>query len=301
MKLQDYLDKDEIRHFSARSDVKAAVLVFFNWSFIAAIFYSVAIWTNPLTIVLAIIFLGGRQLGLGILMHEAGHRNLFQTRRLNEIVGQWLCAYPLLSDANVYAQSHKQHHRHAGSKEDPDLPNYQSYPVSRASFKRKLWRDITGQTGIKLLMGIFSGGGDIMVRGESNASHLPQALLVNVSLLAILALLGVGELYLLWVVAFLTTYPLFARIRQIAEHGAVTDLFDLDPRRHTRTTLANAIERCLFCPNYVNYHAEHHFAPSVPGYQLAALHRLLMSKGFYQANPDALARGYRDVLSKAVY
>ena len=133
MKISDYLTRDEIARFTAKSDARAWALVIGNWSAIVAVFTVVAIWTNPLTILLAIVLLGGRQLGLSVLMHDAGHRSLFATPWLNDVLGQWFCALPVMNDLPSYAKGHLEHHRKAGTQEDPDLPNYQAYPVSRES------------------------------------------------------------------------------------------------------------------------------------------------------------------------
>jgi len=301
MKVTDWLSKEELRSLTARSDAKAAAVVAFNWALIAATFAMVAAWTNPLTIVLAVVVLGGRQLGLAILMHEAGHESLFQTRALNGWLGQWLFAHPILADAEAYAASHREHHRHAGSERDPDLPNYQAYPVSKASFVRKLKRDLSGRTGMRNLVGTLSGrSADLMMReGEKPGSRL-QGLVANAVLFGVLALAGHPWLYLLWVLAYVTTYPLFARIRQVAEHGNVADLFDPDPLLHTRTTLASPLERLVLCPNHVNYHLEHHFVAGVPTYNLPRFHRLLVERGFYRGYEQSIAHGYRDVVRRAV-
>lgn len=308
MKIHDYLSKSEINQFTDKSNSQAIAMLLFNWGFIGAIFYGVAVFTSPLTIIVAVILLGGRQLGLAILMHEAGHRSLFRTQRCNEMLGQWLCAYPILADCNAYASSHKEHHRSAGSTSDPDLSNYQNYPVSRDSFKRKIMRDITGQTGIKMLLGILTGKADLSVRksfevDSSRRLHLSCGLVVNGLMLFLFMSVGEGWLYSLWFIAFITSYPLCARIRQIAEHGAVNDLFDSDPRKHTRTTIANPLERMLFCPNHVNYHAEHHFIASVPSYRLASLHQLLVNRGFYRGDEyeATVVKGYRNVLGLALH
>ena len=301
MKASDFLSKQELLAFTRRSDAMGAWMVFFNWASIAVIFALVAVWTNPLTILLAIILLGGRQLGCAVLMHEAGHKLLFKSQRLNAWVGQWLCAYPVLGDCDAYGASHREHHRQAGTAEDPDLPNYQSYPVSRASFLRKVRRDLTGQTGLKLLTGLVSGRSrSIMMREGEATSKLLQGLAVNLVLFLLLLLAGVGELYLLWVVAYLVAYPFIARVRQVAEHGNVPDLYNLDPRLNTRTTIPNWVERMIFCPNHVNYHVEHHLLASVPSYRLKALHQALLARGFYEGREDTLARGYWDVIKRAV-
>jgi len=301
MKASDVLTREELEFFTARNDLRGAWIVAFNWLSIAAVFAAVALWTDPLTIALAILLLGGRQMGLAVLMHEAGHKTLFRTQALNQAVGQWLCAYPILGDCDAYGASHREHHRTAGTDADPDLPNYRSYPVSRASFLRKIKRDLTGQTGIKLLGALLTGGGrSIMMREGEKTKAVRQGLLANLALFTILLLADAPELFLLWVIAYLTTYPLIARIRQVAEHGNVPDLFDLDPRLNTRTTIPRWFERPFLCPNGVNYHVEHHLLASVPCHKLKALHNRLQEKGFYTGYEHTLAQGYWDVIKRAV-
>ena len=301
MKASDYLSREELAYFTERSDAWGWWLVFSNWALITAIFAAVALWTNPLTVLLAIPLLGGRQLGLAVLMHEAGHKTLFKTQRLNETVGQWLTAYPVLGDCVAYGNSHREHHRLAGTHDDPDLPNYHKYPVSAASFRRKMFRDITGQTGIKGLIGTFRGAGNpVMMRKSDKSSALSSGLIVNALLFGVLWLLGEPWLFLLWVAAYIISYPLVARIRQVAEHGNVPGLYELDPRGNTRTTRANIFERFWLCPNDVNYHIEHHMLPSVPCWRLKELHQLLETRGFYKDHPEAIADGYLDVIRRAV-
>ena len=301
MKATDYLSREEIVAFTRRSDWRGAWMLLANWLLIAAILAGVALWTNPLSILIAVLLLGGRQLGLAVLMHEAGHKTLFKSQRLNDVAGQWLAAFPVLGDCNAYGASHREHHRLAGTEDDPDLPNYRNYPISAASFRRKLLRDISGQTGGKLLMGLLSGAGNrIMMRDGEGTSTVRQGLIANAGLFALLWLAGEPWLYLLWVAAYLTSYPLVARIRQVAEHGNVPALYEADPRGNTRTTRANALERLLLCPNNVSLHIEHHLLPSVPAWQLPALHRRLLERGFYTDHPRSIADGYWDVIRRAV-
>ena len=300
MKASDFLSREELREFTERSDLQGTWVVAFNWLLVAAIFAITARWTNPLTLVLAIVLLGGRQMGLAVLMHEAGHKSLFRSARLNEVVGQWLCAYPILGDCAVYAASHREHHRLAGTDQDPDLPNYRDYPVSAERLRRKLTRDLSGRTGFKLVSSMITGSGRSIMMRDGERSPLGRGLLANGALFAALLTAGVPELFGLWVIAYLTTYPLIARIRQVAEHANVPDLNDADPRLNTRTTIARWFERLLLCPNHVNYHVEHHLLASVPCYRLPALHRLLRARGFYDGHEQTLARGYADVLRRVL-
>ena len=299
MKINDYLTRDEVAQFTAKSDLHAGRLVLGNWLAIAAIFAIVAAYTHPLTIVLAVLLLGGRQLGLSVLMHECGHRTLFRTAKLNDVVGQWWCALPVMNDQPSYARGHLEHHRKAGTVDDPDLSNYQSYPISRDSFRRKMIRDLTGQTGIKLMGSIFRGASGAISR-EKRDSALPllQQLAVQLALFMVLSVCGISWAYLLWAVAYLTVFMFIIRVRQVAEHAAVPDLFDPDPRMNTRTVDAPWWQRLLFAPNGVNYHMEHHFMASVPCYRLRALREHLRNR---QALDDVpVFRGYAQVLRHAV-
>ena len=92
MNPKDVLTADELAALSRRSDLQAAWLVVVNYAITAAAFALMALWPNPLTIVVGAIVLGGRQLGFGVLTHECGHGTLFTTRRLNDFVGEWLAA-----------------------------------------------------------------------------------------------------------------------------------------------------------------------------------------------------------------
>ena len=301
MKISDYLSKDEARYFASRNDWLAWRTVVITWISILAVFWLVDLWTNPLTIFLAIVLLAGRQLALAVIVHECGHHTLFRKESLNRFAGQWLAANVSLQDMYTYAEGHSYHHQQAGTLDDPDLSNYRAYPVARASFKRKVIRDLTGQTGIKLLRFILTrASGIFSSSAETRAAATPFAQQVAVSILFAL-LLGVlfqPWMYLLWIASFLTTYMLIVRIRQVAEHAAVPDLFDADPRNNTRTTIPAWWERLIFAPNFVNYHLEHHFMASVPCYRLKELHRCLRERGAYE--DTRIFRGYREVLQHTV-
>ena len=299
MKIADYLTKDDITRFTAKSDFHAWRLVLGNWLFIAIVFALVAAYPNPLTILLAMVFLAGRQLGLSVLMHEAGHRTLFRTPRLNDVVGQWLCAAPVFSNLPAYAKGHLEHHRKAGTHDDPDLPNYAAYPVSSESFRRKVFRDLTGQTGFKLLSAIARGAsGIISTQKRESAWPFIQELIAQLALFTVLYAFGIGWAYLVWLGAFLTFFMLIIRVRQIAEHAAVPDLYDRDPRKNTRTVDAPWWQKLVFAPNGVNYHMEHHFMASVPCYRLRALREHLRSQHALD-NVPAFS-GYGQLLKHAV-
>lgn len=312
MSFRNELSRDEILPFMEKSDVMGVWLIVFNWALMVAVFALVVVWPNVFTVLLSLILLANRQLGLAILMHECAHYSLFKTRWLNQWLGQWLCAAPILVSLDGYRRYHMQHHKFAGTTDDPDYPNYKNYPVTRDSLLRKVLRDLVGYTGLKtvyavLLMNAGLLNYDMSYQQRSAEKRLPMqqvvlnlwrnllpSVLVNTLMWAVLYASGHGIVYLLWPVAYLTTYMFILRIRNAAEHASVPDLLDADPRLHARTTYANIIERLLFAPNYVNYHLEHHWAPSVPCYQLGKFHRYIKEKGLLR--DTEVASGYWSVI-----
>jgi fatty acid desaturase len=232
-------------------------------------------------------------------MHEAAHRTLLRNRTLNDWVGNWLCAYPVWSDIGPYRRYHLQHHAKNWTAEDPDLTLATPFPVTKASMRRKIWRDLSGQTAWKRVKYVLKrdlGGVSIQHFGSNGSwRNLRGVTITNLTLLAMLTVAGHPGLYLLWVGAWFTTHHLIIRFRSIAEHAMITD--PTDPLRNTRTTVARWWERLLLAPNYVNYHLEHHLVMTVPHYNLPRMHRLLRKRGVLDG--ACVAHGYASVLQLA--
>ena len=296
MNIADVLTDAEMVSIREKSDLRGAWVVSCQWLSTIAVFAFVAYWPHPLTFLLGVAFLGGRKLGFGVLTHECGHRILFRTPWLNEFVGVWVVAPPGFGNMKAYMRGHLEHHRQAGTRQDPDLPNYRDYPITRKRLRRKLKRDITGQTGWRQVKSIGTATGNIRQLNPESRACLLRGLVMNGLILGTLMAAGQGWLYLMWVGAFVFTQPLVSRVRQIAEHAAVPDLYDPDPRKNTRTLYAGPVERMIFCPHGVNYHLEHHFLASVPIYRLKEMHRLLLEKGVY--SEVEFPRGYYNLLRK---
>ncbi len=297
---REALSDAELRDLLRMRDWRSWLSIAVDWAIIAAAFALVAFRPHPLAVVVALFVIGGRQLGLAVLMHEAAHRTLLSDRRWNDWVGNWLCAYPVWSDLYPYRPYHLQHHAKTWTDADPDLPLASPFPVTRASMRRKIWRDLSGQTGWKRLRATLRrdlgrSQGRVKRNFDAGLEALTGVAITNAALLAALALLGHPVLYFLWVGAWLTTYSLAMRLRSIAEHGMVPD--PADPLRNTRTTLARWWERLLLAPNRVNYHLEHHLVMTVPHYNLPRMHRLLRTRGVLR---DAcVTPGYLDVVRLA--
>ena len=309
---REALSREEINQLVETNNWRGWLSIALDWGLVAAAMALVTALPNPLTIVLAIALIGTRQLGFAVLMHEAAHYALFRNRALNDWAGNWLCAYPIWADLQPYRGYHLTHHAKNWTKDDPDLDLATKFPVTKASMRRKIWRDLSGQVGWKRVKATLrrdlSGGtskarrenlvttvGKTADPGRPGWHNLKGVVLTNLVLLGLLATLGHAELYLLWVVAWFTVNSLVTRIRSIAEHAMPTD--PGDELRNTRTTLAALWERLFIAPNRVNYHLEHHLLMTVPLYNLPKLHRLLRRRGALDG--ALVTRGYASVLREA--
>ncbi|HKI73415.1 MAG TPA: fatty acid desaturase family protein [Pseudomonadales bacterium] len=299
MNLKDVLTPEEFASVTEKSDWLGARIIAFDWVVIAGTFYLAGTYPNPVTLLLAILILGARQLGLGVIVHETGHRTLFSSRALNDFCGTWLTGYLVFSNKDAYMRGHLKHHRDAGTDQDPDLSNYRDYPIGRERLQRKIVRDLTGQVGWRRIKSLARAIAKLPSLDEENRSYLIGSIAMNVLIFGALAVWGHAWVYLLWVAAFMTSHMLVSRIRQIAEHAAVPDLYDPDPRRHTRTLYINWLERLLIAPHGVNYHLEHHLLASVPIYRLRLLHEILLRKGFYEG--VEFEKGYLNLLRNVTY
>jgi fatty acid desaturase len=116
-----------------------------------------------------------------------------------------------------------------------------------------------------------------------------KAALVQLVMFTLASLAGHAWLYGMFVLSYLTPFPLILRIRSMAEHACTeqtTDMF-----RNTRSTRAGLLARMTVAPHRVNFHIEHHVMASVPFRKLPLMHRLLRERGALPASP-----GYLDVL-----
>lgn len=312
-KVTEIFSREEIVQLNERSDAMGFLAVAFTWGVIIAT-AAMLVWASaqPLWVavpafVVGFVLLGGRHLGLAILHHDASHKSLFKTPWLNDFVGDWLCARPIWNDLAKYRVHHLVHHRRTNQPGDTDLSLIEPFPTTRGSLARKLLRDLLGVTGLKYLLGRTLMDAGALQWTVANELHwLPRAphwwhypvsflknawgmLLTNALLL--LACWGSGHawLYAVWVGSYVTPFPLFLRIRSLAEHACTdrgTDMF-----LNTRSTRAGLLARATVAPIRVNFHVEHHVMPSVPYFRLPLMHRMLRERGAVTPPPS-----YADVL-----
>ena len=196
------------------------------------------------------------------------------SKSVNDFVGRWVLSYHAWVPFELYRRGHLNHHRDEMGPAEPDTALYANYPIPRDSMRRKLIRDATGQSGLKILKGLW--------RGLRNPKARPVALRIvgaQVILIAIATAFGRPELWLLlWFAPWLTVWRVTNRLRAIAEHGGMTR--SKDRRQTTHHVRQGLLPRFFLVPYNVGWHLAHHVDMGVPCWNLPALHRELEASGW---------------------
>ena len=299
-KPQDLLSKEQLKIIRKKRGWINVVSISMNWLQILAAMALFFYFPNVLTFLLSVIVIGSRQFALAVLAHDGAHNLLFSNEKINDFVSQWFCAFPLFSDNRPYRPYHLAHHRFTESENDPDLSLSAPFPITKASFRRKVIRDLTGQTGFKrysiALKSIFSSEADNFAgRIKKISDKISGFFISNLVIFSLIAIFSHWSIYfLLWWIPAFTYYSLIVRIRNIAEHSVTPGDTNLN---NTRTTKASLLTRYLLVPHHVNFHLEHHLFTNCPWYNLPKVHEML--KGEPLRDKMCIEESYFSVLRKA--
>jgi fatty acid desaturase len=276
------VEPDQSRAFLATLDpAKRAVirqlhLIHPAWNAMAFVF--AALWIGTALVVEALppwpvrvlgyLVMGASLHALGVLMHEGTHGNLFRKRGLDRWAAFFLGA-PTLVSAAAYRVTHRLHHQHNRTEQDPDeFGNYARSP-------RLLSVLFYAWGVIGMLVFLVHVPVNALRRGTPRDRWI---ILLEYGLLGILfasiclwavsagrtSLLLHGWLYPMLVVVVIVN------VRGWSEHALTEPGSALT---QTRTVRSNPVLRFFLCN--LNYHLEHHLFPSVPWYNLPRLHALL--------------------------
>jgi fatty acid desaturase len=240
---------------------------------------------HPLAYLAAIVLMGPAFARFAILGHEAAHKLLFTNKRWNDGVGRWLLAYPSFVPLDAYRRGHFAHHKDEFGPNEPDLNLYNGYPITRASFRRKLWRDARGSSGWKNLKGLLSA-----FRSDAGRPIAVRILAAQVPLVVLAVAIGRWWLYpVLWLLPWMTSWRVINRLRSIAEHGGMQR--SRDRRQTTHHVRQSLLARFWMVPFNTGWHLAHHVDMGVPWRNLPRLQAELDAAGW--VTPDITYPCYR--------
>jgi fatty acid desaturase len=232
--------------------------------------------SNPVTYVIAFLLMGRAHAQLLALMHESVHRLLFRNRRLNDFAGRWLLGYMSFVNTDGYRYVHMAHHREEFGPNEPDIALYANYPITRASFWRKMRRDGLGSTGFRMLRGQFMS----IFKTDPQQLNTQRKIFAVHGVLLVLSVIFVNPwvYVMLWLVPYITVWRVMNRLRSIAEHGGLRA--DSDRRVTTHSVKQHLFSSFYFVPFNLGWHIAHHTDSGIPFRSLPKYHRQLQASGF---------------------
>lgn len=266
------LERDRLRRIPTTRNALSVVSTYVQ----TAALITLAVRLGPWAWLPIFVLMGRAHAQFASLMHEAAHRLLFPDKRANDFVGRWLIGYPAWTNTDAYRRVHMAHHREEFGPNEPDIALYANYPITSASFRRKIWRDLTGRTGLRLLREQLSGVRSPVrvVRRTAIKILLVQALLWGVAIAA-----GHWWVYpLFWLAPYLTVWRVINRLRSIAEHGGLQA--SPDRRVATHSVHQHPVARFFLVPFHIGWHLAHHVDAGVPFRNLPRYHQLMVESGY---------------------
>jgi fatty acid desaturase len=240
---------------------------------------AILIWASvryPFTLPLTFLLMGRAFAQFASLMHEAAHRLLFADKGINDWVGRWILGFPAFTSTDAYRRVHMAHHRDEFGPDEPDMALYAGYPIGRASLRRKLIRDATGQTGVKLMRQLL---GNVRSIDRRSRRTVWKILAVQGVLLAAAIASGHWWLYpVLWLGPYLTVWRVINRLRSIAEHGGMQR--SKDRRQTTHSVRQHLLGRFILVPYNIGWHLAHHVDSGIPFRNLPRFHTALAAAGY---------------------
>ena len=267
--------REQLRHIASfRNAVSVASL----WIQTIGLVVAAAWIGHPLAWVAVFVLFGRAHAQFAALMHEAAHRLLFRNRAVNDWAGRWLLGYVAFAGPDAYRRGHMAHHRQEFGPDEPDMALYRDYPIKRDSFRRKLIRDATGQTGFKLLRSLLAG---LFGPDPRSRRTVRSIVAVQLVLLAVAIVLGRWYVYVLWLASYLTVWRVINRLRAIAEHGGMRA--SSDRRETTHSVRQSWPARFMLVPYHIGWHLAHHADSGIPWRNLPRYHRELIAAGYVTA------------------
>jgi fatty acid desaturase len=190
-------------------------------------------------------------------------------------VGKWLIAYPAFVPLDAYRRSHMAHHKEEFGPNEPDLGLYSGYPITKASWHRKLRRDADGNSGWKNLKGL------LLALTSSGARPIALRIVAWQVVLFVGLWLALGHWWIypvFWLLPWMTVWRVLNRLRAVAEHGGM--VASPDRRLTTHHVRQSVSARFWMVPFNTGWHLAHHVDIGVPFSKLPKLHRELERAGY---------------------
>ena len=261
-----------------------------QFAIVAVCSYALFHLTNPLLWIPFAILQGFTFFNMTTLLHEVVHRSVFGSARPS-----WDRALGLLYastsgiSASQFTRWHLDHHDNLGSYEDDPKRHWLS-PKRNARWYKLLYCT-------PALMPLYFRAAASEARSYPDALRRTIArerlatVVFQLSVAGLLAAFGGwGVVARVWAAPYFLAFPVAFTLNRLGQH------YNIDPRHPLKWSTVMKPSRIWdFLFLYSNYHAEHHYFPSVPFYNLRRAH---LSLAPLYARLGVKRRTYREIVWK---
>jgi fatty acid desaturase len=249
----------------------------------------VLVWNaNPWWGVVAYAFglvLIARQLrGIELMVHDASHWAWDRENKLrNDIVSDWLVAYPTMGTTHAYRRGHFIHHGTFAGEQDPCKRRFKEMGLGHVDLSTK-WKIARA---VLRWLPSYNMTYYTEIGSKSRKTLVRWILWHAVVLLAPLALMfgpvaAVIFWLLFWIVPMLVTLPILRSIAEAEEH----DYEHGDTEFEATYTNDGLVHHLLWHPWNDGFHQIHHLFPNISARHHHTVHDLLMKHDpIYRASP----------------
>lgn len=223
-------------------------------------------------------------MGYAGLAHELFHQRVVSNKKLNLLLYQ-VCSYLTWSNPYYFSKSHLYHHSNTFSPDDVEVNNalpesfYSLIGLILVDFGLLLRRCIyalANACGLEVFFTPVFNVRKVNQKAKTACREARALLAFNGCFYALLVFsLDAWTAVFVFLSSFTATF--LNRFLASTQHEGLSGFADQGPFLHSRTILL-PVWLEFFYAN-MNYHAEHHFKPSVPFYNLPELHSRLRQEG----------------------
>ena len=265
--LRDAVPHQELKTLHGRSGPRHLAYAFRQFAIIGLCGYGLFKLTNPLVWVPLAVLQGFTFFNMTTLLHEVVHSSVFDRRRngWNRALGLVYASTSGIS-ASQFTRWHLDHHDNLGSWEDDPKRHWLSPKRNARWFKLLYCTPVL----IPLYFRAAASEARSYPRELRRTIMLERLATVAFQVSVAAALYsagGWGVLARVWAIPYFLVFPVAFTLNRLGQH------YDIDPTHPLKWSTVMAPSRLwdlLFV--YSNYHAEHHYFPSVPFYNLRKLH-----------------------------
>jgi fatty acid desaturase len=265
--LREAVPHEELKALHQRSAARHLLYAGRQFGIVAACGVALYLVSNPLVWVPVAILQGFTFFNMTTLLHEVVHSSVFASRRprWDRVLG---LAYAITSgiSASQFTRWHLDHHDNLGSSEDDPKRHWLS-PKRNARWFKLLYCT-------PVLMPIYFRAAAREARSYPDdlrrtiLRERQATIVIQLSVAAALWLFGgFAAMARVWLVPYFLVFPVAFTLNRLGQH------YNIDPAHPLKwSTVMKPSRLWDFLFVYSNYHAEHHYFPNVPFYNLRKLH-----------------------------